>query len=356
MRQSLIFLMFILLFSFPAPSQAQDCTSPNGDIGVLLFNVDYGVLQVCTPKNWISLHSQTCPDGDACAGTADAFAFTDETAAATSTLIESNIVQISGLAAAGTVSITGDGSPEFQICSAADCSSVITPWGSANASINTGDYLQLRLTSSASDSTLSSATVTINSTSDQWDVTTGVPGPTNCNTIGDPCDDGSYYIGLSPTDNTTKVYMTSAVHETSIRWDEQPPCYRCGLGDTGATSITDGGANVTALRAYSGDTATAGNLNGFGAAKYCDNLTGVHGHSDWYLPAGGLDGSSSEINLINLMVQAQGTVGGLTASSSGWYWSSTETSSGNARVQRFSDGYQASRFKNGAILVRCVRR
>jgi hypothetical protein len=354
MRLLIISLFLISSFIIAKDSLAQDCTNPEGDLGVLRFNVDYGILQICTAQNWLGLHSMTCPDGDACAGAADAFAFTDVTGATTSTQIESNIIQVSGLAAAGTVSITGDGSPEFRICSAADCSTEITPWGSTNQAINTGDYLQLGLTSSASDSALHSATATINGTSDQWDVTTGVSPPANCDNIGQQCDDGSYYIGLSPEDGT-KVYVTAAAHETSSRWDEEPPCYRCGLGDTGATSITDGRGNVEALRAYGGDNATAGTLDGFGAAKYCDNLTGIHGHDDWYLPAGGANGSSSEINLIWLMVQAEGAVGGLNTSGS-WYWSSSEANSTNARVQRFSDGLQHTNGKQLTVLVRCVRR
>ncbi|WP_181375670.1 DUF1566 domain-containing protein [Palleronia abyssalis] len=149
--------------------------------------------------------------------------------------------------------------------------------------------------------------------------------------------------------------MTAAAHETSIRWDENPPCYRCGSGDTGATSILDGRANVEALRAYGGDNATAGNLDGFAAAKYCDNLTGVHGHDDWYLPAGGPNGSSSEINLIWLMVQAEGIIDGL-GSNSNWYWTSSERSNNDARLQRFSDGNQNFYTKLNPTLVRCVRR
>lgn len=358
MRQRSVFF-FVALFMciVTAPAKAQDCTDPDGDIGVILFNLDYGVLQVCTPENWIALHGETCPDGDRCYSPADAFAFTDVTDVATSMQIESNIIQISGLTAAGTVSITGDGSPEFRICSASDCSTEITPWGTTDQNINTGDYLQLRLNSSASYTTLHSATATINGTSDQWDVTTGVPTPQNCDNIGDQCDDGSFYIGLSPEDGT-KVYMTAAAHETLTTWHEDPPCgyYGCGLGDTGATSITDGRANVEALRAYGGDNATAGNLDGFGAAKYCDNLTGVHGHDDWYLPAGGPDGSSSEINLIWEMVDDVGVVGGLAAFDSGWYLSSSENTGSYVRIQRFSDGIQYNRNKNVIHRVRCVRR
>lgn len=344
MRQYIILLFIgIFIFCTTAPAHAQDCTGPDGDVGVLKFNLDYGVLQICTAKGWIGVHSMTCPDGDRCAGTADAFSFTDVTGAATSAQIESNIIQVSGLTWTGGVSITGDGSPEFRICSAVDCSTEITPWGSAEAEINSGDYLQLRLTSSASGTTLHSASVTINGTSDQWDVTTGAPTPTNCDTIGQQCDDDSFYIGISPADGE-RVYMTSAAHEgSSIRWDSAS-CYRCGDG-TIATSQTDGRANTNALLAF--------NATGFDAAAYCDGLE-AHGYDDWYLPAGG-SGTGTEQNLFWAMVQAEGTVDGI-GSSGSWYWSSSEDDSGGARVQRFSDGRQPSDGKYGAGLVRCVRR
>ncbi|MEQ8954291.1 MAG: hypothetical protein RL120_09175 [Gammaproteobacteria bacterium] len=177
---------------------------------------------------------------------------------------------------------------------------------------------------------------------------------------GTECADGSFYIGDSPEDGAP-VFMTAAAHEIGSRWHEDPPCFRCGLGDTGATSITDGRSNVEALRAYDGDNAIAGNLDGFGAAKYCDNLTGVHGHDDWYLPAGGPSGSSSEINLIWLAVQSAGGVGGINTSG-GWYWSSSERQGNFAWIQRFSDGGQndgakSDNSKSGKPkLVRCVRR
>ena len=176
------------------------------------------------------------------------------------------------------------------------------------------------------------------------------PSPTNCPTIGDECSDGSYYIGDSPEDGT-KVYMTSSVYETSGSWDENPPCQRCGNGSV--TGITDGRANVEALRAYGGGNATAGNLDGFRAAKYCDNLTDVHGHSDWYLPAGGT--GASELGLFWAMVQAKGTIDGI-GGDNNHYWSSTEDETHYAHRQRFNNGSQGRYDKTTSNKIRCVRR
>ena len=106
----------------------------------------------------------------------DAFTFTDQTGVTTSTAIESNIIQISGMDDGTAISISGDGSPQYRICADATCSS--TPsYTSSSGTINAGDYVQLKLTSNAFEGTTNSATLTIGPISDQWDVTTsGTPG------------------------------------------------------------------------------------------------------------------------------------------------------------------------------------
>lgn len=166
--------------------------------------------------------------------------------------------------------------------------------------------------------------------------------------LGTECADGSFYIGLSPIDGTTKVYMTSAAHEVSESFDSAS-CSFCGDGSV-ATSQTDGRANTNALLAF--------NATGFDAAAHCDglNATSAHGHTDWYLPAGG-DTGVTEQNLFWAMVQAEGIIDGIGASSS-WYWSSKEGSlSSNAALQRFDTGARSnSGSKNGNHSIRCVRR
>ena len=65
-----IYVLFSL-FIFITAARAQNCTNPDGDLGVLRFNIDYGVLQLCTVQNWVALHSVTCPAGDGCGCTLD---------------------------------------------------------------------------------------------------------------------------------------------------------------------------------------------------------------------------------------------------------------------------------------------
>ncbi|MCG8322099.1 MAG: DUF1566 domain-containing protein, partial [Cytophagales bacterium] len=153
--------------------------------------------------------------GDA---TPDAFGFTDQTGMATSTLIESDIIEITGMDDGTAVSITGDGSPEYRICADATCSAVNHGWSSGSGSIDAGEYLQLRLTSHEAGGTMHSATVTVGTESDQWDVTTDSGGPTGCPNIGDVCADGSVHAGLSP-DGNVAMYTTPA-NAGSYTWNK----------------------------------------------------------------------------------------------------------------------------------------
>lgn len=112
----------------------------------------------------------------ACTGggdsTPDAFTPTDGTDVALSTLTTSDIVQITGISGSVATSISGGGSPQYRICADATCSSEVQTWTSSANTIENNQYLQLRLTSSASNSTMLSATMTVGTGSDQWDVTT----------------------------------------------------------------------------------------------------------------------------------------------------------------------------------------
>ncbi|ODR95214.1 hypothetical protein AUC70_05815 [Methyloceanibacter stevinii] len=94
----------------------------------------------------------------------DTFTFADVTDRVVDTLVISNSVAITGIDAPANISITGAGSPEYRIDGGS--------WTSADDTIANGQTLELRLTSSASNVTLHSATVTIGGISDQWNVTT----------------------------------------------------------------------------------------------------------------------------------------------------------------------------------------
>jgi hypothetical protein len=156
--------------------------------------------------------------------------------------------------------------------------------------------------------------------------------PPPCGGIGGLCADGSYYIGQVGGND---IYATAA-SESSQTWNNGVSNWTV----TGFTSTTDGPGNTAGLVALSDAGAP------YDAAEYCDGLTNVHGHSDWYLPAK---------DELNLFWNGSSPVAGVNTSGS-WYWSSTEISSSNAWIHRFSDGLQTSGLKSGIVLVRCVRR
>lgn len=153
-----------LLFTATLPAYAQDCTTPNGYEPEIEYFVADNMYKFCNGTEWVAL-------GSSVDNQPDNFSFTDQTGVSLSTLVTSNIVQITGMSDGTNISITGDGSPQYRICSDATCATNPS-FTSAAGQINADQYVQLRLTSNGSASTMNSATITVGSVSDQWDVTT----------------------------------------------------------------------------------------------------------------------------------------------------------------------------------------
>jgi hypothetical protein len=105
------------------------------------------------------------------------FSFTDSLANSASSLVSSDIVQITGMQNTAAISITGSGSPQYRTCSDVTCTSVITNWTSVAGSIGASKYLQLRMTTPASVQPAIFSTVTVGSVSENWYVKTGPASP-----------------------------------------------------------------------------------------------------------------------------------------------------------------------------------
>lgn len=106
----------------------------------------------------ISVPSDTTPD---------AFAFTDQTNVALSTVIESNTITVAGINASTSISITGG---EHNINSAG--------WSSASSTVTNGQTIQVRHTSSGSNSTTTDTVLTVGGVSDTFTSTTLASGVT----------------------------------------------------------------------------------------------------------------------------------------------------------------------------------
>jgi hypothetical protein len=94
----------------------------------------------------------------------DPFTFVDQTGVALDTFIYSNTITISGINASATISITGG-----------ECSINGGAFASAVGNISNGDTVQVRIISSSSYLTTTSATLIVGGSSDTFSVTTHAP-------------------------------------------------------------------------------------------------------------------------------------------------------------------------------------
>lgn len=91
----------------------------------------------------------------------NSFTFNDQTGVALNTIVTSNIIAVSGITCAASISITGG---TYSVNGG--------PYTSASGLVNNGDTVTVKVTSSGSYSTITSATLTIGGISDVFSVTT----------------------------------------------------------------------------------------------------------------------------------------------------------------------------------------
>lgn len=99
--------------------------------------------------------------------TPNAFTFTDVTGATVSTVYTSNTITVSGINSPAAISITGG---TYSITGGG--------YTSASGTVNSGDLVTVRATSSSSNSTAVNAVLTIGTVSDTYTVTTAAPAVT----------------------------------------------------------------------------------------------------------------------------------------------------------------------------------
>ncbi|WP_158401949.1 LamG-like jellyroll fold domain-containing protein [Celeribacter indicus] len=165
--------------------------------------------------------------------------------------------------------------------------------------------------------------------------------PEGCPSIGDVCDDGTIYAGLSPDGN---VEMYAAPHDSSteiLTWgpSTDTSMVNC-VSPHSQASCRTGRANTLFLLGLGAS---------YPAAQYCANLN-FSGYSDWYLPA------RAELNRMfeNL---SDGNPEGTHGFTHTLYWSSSEVSSTNANKQHLGTGSIYGWGKNDTnTRTRCVRK
>lgn len=193
-----------------------------------------GTKAVAVAENGNIYTSECMPGGGGGGGsdtTPDAFAFTDQAPVAFSTLIASDIVQITGIDAAAAASISGDGTPEYRTCSDVTCTAVIANWGSVAGTINNNEYVQVRLTSSASQSTVSTATLDVGGVTDGFGVTTN-------DTTPDPfsiTDQTAVALSTLTTSNIVQITGLTATAAISVAGGGTPQFQVCS--DASCTGV-----------------------------------------------------------------------------------------------------------------------
>lgn len=127
--------------------------------GVLRWNEAASRHEGCNGTAWVAFGRlvDLAPNG---------LDFTTLSGQLTSTLVTSNVDTVVGLDAPVSARLSGDGAPEMSVNGGA--------W-TTSATIEDGDAIQLRLTTSSSHSTTSVATLSHGTTSLTWSVSTGAP-------------------------------------------------------------------------------------------------------------------------------------------------------------------------------------
>lgn len=328
--------------SGPVQVGESSATCDSTSKGTIRYNNATSVLEFCNGSSWNLVQAAACSDA-----TPNVISFNDEANASTSTLITSNITQITGINCSIPVQISGGGTPQFRICADSLCSTEIQGWTSAPGSIVNNQYLQVRLTTDVAGGSQHKATVIVGSGASVWTVTNAGGDCSGSPAIGTVCSDGTIYAGLSP-DGNVKMFTTRC--DAGQTWDGVSTCNGTRLllsynnGTTnyivqGTTSGTSGKSNSNTLF----NSADIGSPHQ--AAAYCENLV-ENGYSDWYFPAA---------NEVLILSSGREAIRNFNVNSN--YQSSTELDNHRTCVIYLSNGsMNCSALKSAGYLVRCVRR
>lgn len=170
--------------------------------------------------------------------------------------------------------------------------------------------------------------------------------PQGCPNIGDVCDDGTFYAGLSPDGNVAMFTTTESAGVMPWNNGNSTGKVSTGVGGSGAT----GEANTISIASSDADSGTAG-FQPNQAAQYCFDLVS-NGSDDWYLPAT----DEADILVNNYDVLNYPTSGGAEIE---LHWESNEAGANDGFDSGFFAGsilLNGSDVKEADRNVRCVRK
>jgi hypothetical protein len=234
-------------------SGAGTCANPARAEGTMIYNADCKVMEYCNGVDWR-------PVGKQVSSAPGAFSFTDQTNVGLSTLVTSDVVTIIGLGCAASVSVMGQGNPQIRVNGGS--------WTNGPTTISNGQTLEARLTSNAALGVTNTATVTVGSAADDWNVTTYA-----CTKTVTSSDSS-----IVPANAQTISYSLTG-----------------GGGGGGSGNGTAGGTVSGSVSVAAGDTLAVYVGGGGGAADgQGSGNGGAGGGSGWYGGGGGGDGSGGQ--------------------------------------------------------------
>ena len=138
-----------------ANTAVADCANPTKPEGFILYNGDHKTVQFCDGTTWWDMKAASAAGGGGGGvggndATPDAFFFTDVNNAPLDTLLESDIVQITGINTGVLIFALNPvtGTPfEYRICGDSACSTVLLNWSLYHGVVYNNQFVQLRATS-----------------------------------------------------------------------------------------------------------------------------------------------------------------------------------------------------------------
>lgn len=164
--------------------------------------------------------------------------------------------------------------------------------------------------------------------------------PQGCPNIGDVCDDGTIYAGISP-DGSVEMFTTPE-DAGLMYWNNDNTNYTDASAVSGSSSA--GMSNTSGLVITDSDSVAAGFQTHF-AAQYCYDLV-VGGSDDWYLPAP---------DELVVLYNGRTAIGNFDVSGEE-YWSSRSAGLNSGSTVYFNNGNINGSDKHVEERVRCVRK